>query len=433
MSVSELLTYAQANEYLQSVRSLGSKPGLGNITRLCNLLGDPQDKVRCVHVAGTNGKGSTCAMTASILKAAGYKTGLFLSPHLESYRHSMSVNGESVPREEFAQVISAVKAQADAMKTEEMAPTEFELLTAAAFLWFYRSGCEFAVIETGMGGRLDATNVIQKPLVSVITAISKDHTAYLGETLREIAAEKCGIIKHGGTTVLNPMQFEEACLVIHKAAEKQENTLIVPDINEVSSGECTFLGTDCTYKGIHFHLPLCGKHQVMNAITALETVLALRGMGFAVADADIKNGMEQVHLPGRQEVLCRRPLVLIDGAHNLHGVHTLAQTMKENLTGKRTAVIMGMLKDKEYEPSIAMIAPLCGLFVAVEPANERALDADTVAALAAPYCHKTVACEDHADALHKALGYVGPDGAVVICGSLYLAGPMRRLFLEEEI
>ena len=430
-NIGKELDYRQACAYLEFTKSLGSRPGLENITTLCRLIGDPQNSVKTIHIAGTNGKGSVSAMTASILQSAGFKTGLYLSPHLGEYTDAMRINGRNADKEEFAESICFVRDKAKEMAEDGLYPTEFELLTATAFLWFYERGCDFAVIETGLGGRLDATNVIKKPLLSIITPISKDHTTILGDTIEKIAAEKCGIIKPDGITVASPVQEEAALNVIQKAVAERNNSLIIPDMQQATCENATLTGSDCFYKGFSFHLPLIGFHQLYNAVTTIEAARALNQYyGYNIKDEHIKNGIEQVRMQARQELLRTEPIVLLDGAHNLQGIEALCRTMDQNLQGRKTAVVMGMLKDKDYKACIAQIAQRTGLFIAVQPPNDRALPVEEAALAAKSFCRLVLERQDYTLAVKDALSYAGEEGAVVICGSLYMAAAMREAVLS---
>lgn len=419
------MDYAQAAERLKQTARLGWKPGLESVRRLCTLLGNPQDAVPTVHVAGTNGKGSTSAMIASALRAAGYKTGLYTSPHLTDWRDSFEIDGKKITPEEFAHALTEVYVQADAMATEGLVPTEFEILTACAFHWFAQSGCDIAVIETGMGGRLDATNVIAHPLVSVITPISYDHMAYLGDTLTQIAREKCGIIKPGGITVYAPDQPEEAMRVIRESAEKSGNALILPDAGYLSEHHTDFTGTSLIYRGIRTHVRMGGLHQRENAMTAIEALLALRQCGFAMTDEAVAQGISEAYLPARQEILREHPFVMLDGAHNLQGIESLAQTVC-GIPNLPLIVVMGMLADKQYAQSIGIMAQLCDRFIATSPDNPRALAPQAVAEVALQSGVDVAAYECIEDAVQDAAAFAGTDGAIVICGSLYMADAARR-------
>ena len=419
------MDYEQAVERLRQSAKLGWKPGLESVGRLCARLGNPQDDVPSVHVAGTNGKGSICAMVASSLREAGYKTGVYMSPWLKDYRDSFDIGGEKVSREEFARVMTEVYVQADAMAAEGLYPTEFEILTAAAFLWFAQRGCDIMVIETGMGGRLDATNVISQPLVSVIAPISYDHMAYLGNTLAEIAREKCGIIKPGGVTVMSIEQGWEAETVIRETAAEKGNPLIVADTSKVTRRETSLFGTDMEYRGIGMHVRMGGGHQVANALAAVDTLLALRKRDFVIANEVISRGIGAAYLPARQEVLREAPFVMLDGGHNVQGLQSLALTMRD-LWQRRPIVIMGMLADKQVEESVALMASVCWRFIAVRPDNPRALSPQALADIAWRRGVESKAYESMDEAVQDAAAFAGSEGAIVICGSLYLAEAARR-------
>lgn len=425
------MNYREAIDYIQSTARFGSKLGLGKILQLCELLGNPQDIPHVVHVAGTNGKGSTTAMIACVLQAAGYKVGRYTSPYIENVRDGMHIDGMCISGEDLAATTAQVREKALEMDRDGNHPTQFEIETAIAFLWFAQSGCDFVVLETGLGGRLDATNVVHKPLVTVITSLSMDHMAYLGDTLEQIAAEKCGILRPDGITVSYPLQQDSALRVIRQFATAQRNRLILPDLAALQEQQISLDGNHIVYKGLSLVVPLPGRHQVYNAITALETIAALRDQhGFSIPEQAIRDGIQRTTIPLRQEVLCHHPLILLDGAHNRDGAQTLADTIVRNLTGYRVVTIMGMLADKEFEPSIGMIASLSQHFIAVEPRSPRALPASGTAAVAAKYCSFVSTAGDYRAALQQALVLAGEDGAVIVCGSLYLAAPMRSVVLQ---
>ncbi|MDD5017841.1 MAG: bifunctional folylpolyglutamate synthase/dihydrofolate synthase [Eubacteriales bacterium] len=427
------MNYAKACDILETASKLGSRPGLGNIRRLCALLGGLQDSLKFVHVAGTNGKGSVCMMTAAILQAAGYKTGLYLSPYLEDYRDAFFINGRKISKTAFARTVSAVHRQAERMAKEGMYATEFEILTACAFFWFHQSGCDAVVLETGMGGRLDATNVIKTPLVSVLMAISFDHTAFLGDTIKMITEEKCGIIKPGGITVCYPDQDKAAVDVIEKAVSEKENVIVMPEPGRLKIICSDLDGTHFVYRGLEAHVGLGGRHQAINAVTAIETADTLRKYkGFLISDDEVKCGLRAAYLPARQEVLCRYPLILLDGAHNLQGIKALAESINNNIIDKYIVVVMGMLSDKQYEQSIAIMAGLGDKFIAVRPDNPRALDKTCVANIAKKYSGNVTCHDDATETLADAVASCGRDGAVVICGSLYLGSSMRKAFYTAK-
>lgn len=412
---------------------MGSRLGLERVARLCALLGNPQDAVKTVHVAGTNGKGSTAGMIALGLSAAGYRAGLYTSPYIEDARESMSINGVAISCNEFSAMAQAVREQAETLAAEGNAPTSFELETAMAFLWFRECRCDVAVIETGLGGRLDATNVITHPLVSVLTSISWDHVNILGDTLSKIATEKCGIIKPGGITVSYPCQHAEAMDIIRTRAAEQTNRLIMPDADNLRVLNSSLDGIVFEYNGLKLSTRMVGAHQAVNAVTALETLRALNdSCGLSLTDGHIATGIATAALPTRQEVLRRDPILLLDGAHNLDKLTALAETIREHLAGKRIAVVMGMLRDKDFVPSVSLIASLANLFIACAPLSERALPSETVAEIASAHCNDVSVIDDSKAALEEALNHAGRNGAVVVCGSFYLAGPVRKTVASSQ-
>lgn len=424
------MTYEQALDQISSLLRFGVKPGLERIEKLLELLGNPQDKLKFVHVAGTNGKGSTCALMASVLSKSGYKTGLFTSPYLTDFRERMQINGEMIPREEVAALMEKTMPLVEQMAVNGENITEFELITAIAMQWFAQNQCDIVVLEVGLGGRLDATNVIKTPLVSIITSISLDHTAVLGDTLEQIAWEKCGIIKENGITVCYPDQPKEAYEVIRNTAAERKNRFITARMDSVRVLSMNITGTGLNYNGLLVNLPFIGEHQVKNAVTALAAIEVLKTKGFQIADHSIEAGFCCASFPGRLEVLSRAPLVLLDGAHNPDGTAALAQAIRKYLKGKKIIAIMGMLADKDVTTSIKNLDGLFSQVIALAPNNPRAMSAQE---LAARWWNQNTGArpmEDVDAALNKAFELAGEDGAVVICGSLYLAGEVRPRVLE---
>jgi len=421
------MKYSDACDALKEAAGLGSRPGLFNITRLCALLGDPQDNLKIIHVAGTNGKGSTCKMLARIGRAAGYKTGLFSSPFFEDYRESFCINDKIISKNEFANTVEAVHAKACIMKSEGTPATEFELLTACAFLWFLRQGCGLVVLETGMGGALDATNVAGRALACVICAISLDHTAYLGDTVLAIAAEKCGIIKTGCTVVAYPDQPPGVLELIQKTALEKNCPFIAPQTSKIRMTTSGLEGTKFAYDDTSYKTGMPGAHQVLNAAVAIETARALDAQSLlCIPEEAVKQGLKEARLPARQEVVSTDPLILLDGAHNLQGIQALADTIKKHMGGRQIIVVMGMLADKQYEESVAEMARLSSIFIAATPENPRALDAEETARIARKTANNVFVLPHIEDALAEALAACGERGAVVVCGSLYVALAARR-------
>lgn len=419
------MTYKQATEYIDSLLAFGIKPGLERIRFLLEKTGNPQDELTIIHVAGTNGKGSTCAMIASILKEGGYKTGLFISPYVTEFRERIQINGGYIPESALIECVERLKPIAERMAAEHEAPTEFEFITALALTFFKECGTDVVVLETGLGGRFDSTNVSPNPLVSVITAISMDHMAVLGDTLEKIAYEKCGIIKKGRPVVSTPLQYPEVISVIEKTAESLNAPLHIPDISAVEVYSADVLGSLFSYGGSAFGIPLSGGHQINNAITAIE---AVRSCGLNISESQIKAGLGKTSFPARMEVLSESPLVILDGAHNPDGAKALMAVM-EPYHGRITAIV-GMMKDKDYSGNLSVIGEHCKSIITLEIAgNKRSLTAGQLKDAAAFYCVDVIRANSDEEALRLAKEKSGGE-PILICGSFYLAGQIRQKALR---
>ncbi len=411
------MTYQEALAYIHSVNWTFCKPGLARITALCEALGNPQDDLRCIHVAGTNGKGSFCAMTASILQAAGYRTGLFTSPYIKVFNERMMVDGEMISDEELAELTAYVRPVADAMADK---PTEFELITAIAFLYFKRHNCDVVVLETGMGGRLDATNLISTPLLAVITGIALDHTAFLGDTVEQIAAEKAGIIKDGCPVLYGGEDAVAERIIAHTAKTK---TAPYRQVNRESLRvlSADWEGTRFSYGGYEeLALSLLGLYQPHNAATVLTAVSMLNEQGLTIPSDAVRQGLATVCWPGRFEVLSRRPLVIFDGAHNAEGIAAAVESVRYYFADRKVYVLTGVLQDKDYHAiahSLAQVA--CRAFV-LTPDNPRALAGETYAALLNSLGVAAEAYGSVAEAFAAARAAAEADGLPLLClGSLY--------------
>lgn len=425
-----MLTYQEALEYVHNTLQFGSKPGLERIGRLLKKLGNPQNSLHIVHVTGTNGKGSVCAATASVLQAAGYKTGLYISPYVVDFCERIQINGLMIPREEFAREVEAIIPFVRQTAKEYEHPTEFEIITALAFNYFKKTGCDVVVLEVGLGGRFDATNIIENPLVSVITSISLDHMAILGDTLGKIAFEKCGIIKSDRTTISSPGQEPEALAVIRETCDAKGNQLVIPEAEAVKILSESITGTRIAYRCRKLFIPLCGRHQITNFITVYEIAVVLRERcGLVITDEAIANGFAQVKFPARMEILRSAPMILLDGGHNPSAAQALVESIDRYLKNKKITVIMGIFKDKDYQAVIPLIAKRAQSFIAVRPDNPRALAPEITEKIAAEHCKKTICLNDYEQAFETALAQTGTDDVILICGSFYLAGPMRRIVL----
>ncbi len=411
--------YEETLRYIHSQERFGIKPGLSRIAALCHALGDPQSELRFIHVAGTNGKGSTCTMLANICRRAGYKTGLYVSPYVFDFRERIQTNGEMIPKDRLTEAVGRVKEAAGSLPDDDRA-TEFELITAAAFLYYREENCDIVVLETGLGGRLDATNVIDCPLVNVIASISLDHTVVLGDSLSAIAREKCGTLKSGGVCVTYPFQSPEAMDVIRQTAHEKNVSLIVPDTENVLVVHEDIRGTDAVIDGLSVHVPMLGRHMVYNASAVVAAARTLNGRGLSIADEQIIAGIADSAMPARMQIVRENPLVLMDGGHNEGCARAFCDAIRRFLPGRRIVGICGLMADKAYETYLSIVAPLFQSIVTVRPDNPRALAADALCKAAKPYCSDCVAADSFADAAQIAFRKAGQNGVIAVCGSFYM-------------
>lgn len=412
---SQIQTFEQAVGFVKSKEKFGSMPGLERIGALCDCLGNPQKDLRVIHVAGTNGKGSTTMFISNILMAAGHKVGTFISPSVNSFGERIMLNGAPISEADFVMCTNmAAKALAEA----KLEVTEFELITAIMFLYFARERCDFVVLEVGMGGRYDSTNVVGTPDVAVITSIDIDHTEYLGDSVGEIAYEKAGIIKRGGNVVIYSEQPREAVEVIERVAAEVGARVFCTALPEIISHGIE--GVEFIYEGERFGIKMLGRHQALNAALAVNAVRRIPN--FKVSSEQIREGLLNTHFAGRFEIVCHRPLVILDGAHNCSAALMLADALREYVPAKELAFVFGMLADKEYEKCIATLAPLASKFIVTVPPNLRAADAEVLADIARRFCDNVEVIPDRFEAAEAALRGAQ---AVCICGSLYLIGGLR--------
>lgn len=410
----KIMNYEQAIEFIHDRLRLGSKLGLEATEELLRRLGSPHKKLKFIHVAGTNGKGSTSAFIANILMSNGHKTGMYISPFVHQFNERIQVNNVQISNDDLAYHTKQVASVID----DTLQPTEFEVVTAIGLLHFMAQGCDYVVLEVGLGGRFDSTNVIPPPLVSVITSISIDHTEFLGNTVEQIAFEKCGIIKSGSKAVtVYPDNPQGAIDVIIKTANEKNVPLKFGDKNAISIISSDINGTKFTYKGTEYEISLLGTHQVYNAVTAITAVENLN-----IPETAIKNGLKNTKFGGRFEVVSKNPLIIIDGAHNFSGVLALKNALQTYFSDKKITLVMGMLKDKEYEKCVAELAPLADTFIATEPENPRALSSVDLEICAKKYIGNTAHFENKIDAVNYAIEHTDKSDVICICGSLYLIG-----------
>ena len=374
------MTYEEALAFIHGTYKFGSKLGLENIKVLLEKLGSPEKTLKFVHVAGTNGKGSTCAFIQSVLMEAGYLTGLYTSPFIETFNERIRVNHTLITSDELAQLTFKVKLMVEDMVAEgHQHPTEFEVVTAIAMLYYQMKQCDVVVLEVGLGGRLDATNVIETPLVSVITPLDYDHMEYLGHTLTAIAGEKAGIIKIGGNTVTYP-QAEEAQAVIRSVCQSQKNALVEVSFKELEIQSVAFGSPHFKYQGMPCEIGLFAPYQAENAVVAIEVLKILREKHqFSLTDEHIALGLKKAKWIGRLEIVSEKPFIIIDGAHNMHGIRGLAKSLDVLGDNYRIVGIVGILKDKEVDGMIEVISPYLDQIITTKPDNPRAMSAETLA------------------------------------------------------
>ena len=432
--------------YINTPHWQASRLGLERIRELLERLGRPQDRLKFVHVAGTNGKGSICAYLASILSAAGHRTGMFTSPYIERFEERIRVDGAMISPDELRDVTLAVREHAEAMAEETGDhPTEFELMTAVALEHFARCGCDIVVLEVGLGGRLDSTNVIDAPEACVIARIGLDHTALLGNTLAAIAGEKAGIVKEGSAVVSWP-QEPEAMAVIEHAAAEHGCELRVPDFAQLEEGAIRWEDGASPFRPFShkewadLRTGILGSYQPQNATVALEVVDVLRGRGWRIPDEAVRAGVAQTRWPGRFEIVegGSSPdgfAIVVDGGHNPQGARALADSLAEVFPGRKPVFVIGVLEDKDYPRMLEDVLPLGSAFVCVTPDNPRALPAYKLARairwtgqdlLGCSACVNPVVARDFEDAIRRARELAGPDGLICAFGSLYSVAALKE-------
>lgn len=416
----------EAMDFIHQTQYKGSKLGLSNIQTLMELLGNPQDKLKYIHVAGTNGKGSTSAMLSSILVEAGYNTGLFTSPYINEFNERIQVNGKNIPGEFLIKGVEKLKIAVEKMDNK---PTEFEIVTALGFLYFYEMDCDIVVLEVGLGGRLDSTNIIKKPEIAVITAIGIDHTKELGEDIEKIAWEKAGIIKED-TDVILYEQDEIITDVIKEVCKEKSSKLYLSEPNGINLKDFTLENQVFDYKDLKgIKLGLLGEHQLKNVAVVLKTIEVLKSKGWKISSENLMAGLEKVKWPARFEVINRKPIFIVDGAHNPQGVETLAKNIENYFKNKKITFITGVMQDKEYEKMYDMIAPFANKFVVVKPENPRAFGYHELGEfLKDRYKVEIIEGENVKSGIKKSLETSNEEDVIIAFGSLYMAGEIRSYF-----
>ncbi len=399
-------------KYLEQLRLVGSRFGTDCEKELLSLLGNPQDKLRFIHVAGTNGKGSFCSMMSSVLQKQGYKVGLYTSPYIVVFNDRIRVNGLPIAEDDINDLFLRVRQKADTMKTP---PSSFDFITAAAFLWFYETKCDIVVLEVGLGGRYDSTNVIKNCLLSVITGIAFDHTEILGDTIEKIAWEKAGIIKES-CPALYGGNDEKALAVIEKECEEKHSELTVknPDLLKILS--TTLDGTEFEFDGKEYFIRLLGLYQPANAATVLAAIDVLRKHGFEISETAVKDGLSSAVWQARFEKIADEPVVLYDGGHNPQGVRAAVESVRAYFGDKKINLLVGILADKAHGEMAEELAKIADRVICIAPPSPRALPAES---LAEEFCEAGAnarAANSIKEGVKIALSYKKP---VLVIGSLY--------------
>ena len=420
------MNYQEAIEYIHSINWAFCKPGLERISELCEKLGHPERKLRFVHVAGTNGKGSFCSMTESVLRAAGYKTGLYTSPYIKEFNERMQINGKNISDDELVELTERIKPIADSMTDK---PTEFELITAVAFEYFARNDCDVVVLEAGLGGRLDSTNVIRAPLLSVITGIALDHTAILGDTVEKIAAEKAGIIKDGAP-ILFGGDSDAAWAVIEKTAADKGSEALRVNYSRLCQVNATLNGTDFDFGDLKaLHVNLLGLYQPRNAAVVLSALEILRRRGLEIPESAARAGLEAAVWHARFERVSKNPLIIFDGAHNPQGIEQAVKSVKHYFAGEKVCLLTGVLKDKNYEEIAKMLAEISDRAFTLTPDSPRALGASDYAEVLTSAGIEATPSNSIEEAFNAAKAYAQEVNKPLVClGSLYVYSSLCPLF-----
>lgn len=436
------MNYNEAIKYIEDTAAFGTKLGLENISRLMSLLGDPQEKLQIIHIAGTNGKGSVAAYILSVLKEAGLKTGFYTSPSLFFFSERIRINEEEISDEDVAFYATKVRACAEEMeKNGSGSPSEFEIVLAMAFCYFLDRKVDIVILETGLGGRLDATNVIKRSLLTVITKISYDHMQYLGDTLKEIAYEKAAIIKPSGRVLVYPAD-KEVKDVIKKQCLEKKAVLYIAELPaerritelDLSSGRT---GQEFVLSGDTYHTVMAAEYEADNAAIAVQAVRLLRDKKaekyFEISDKCIYEGIKKTRWPGRFEILSSDPVIIVDGAHNEDGAAALAETIKAYFGDTGITLCIGILKDKQYARMLRILLPLAEKVIACRVSNPRSLEAEELKGVISGLTEETeiLTADSPETAVEMIKKIQYKTAAVVICGSLYLVGPVRKLILDE--
>jgi len=416
---------AETLDYIHNVKWQGSKPGLERTSELLTALSNPESLLKFVHIAGTNGKGSTAAMIASILQEAGYRTGLYISPYVTCFNERIQINGVYISDDELEGLTNDIRPFADAMNDP---PTEFEMITALALKYFAQKKCDIVVLEVGLGGKLDSTNVIDTPEVAVITSIGFDHANVLGHTLHDIAVAKAGIIKNGGDVVFYGGETEVET-VFENASKDCGARLHRVDFSRISQQVFSLGGVSMEFRPYgEIAIALTGAYQLKNAAVAITALEILRKKGYSISATDIVNGLACVRWQGRFELIGHDPVFILDGAHNPQGVKATADSLRSLFGERKVIFIVGVMADKDVDSMMGIIAPLAESFIAVRPKSPRAMDAQTLAKRLLRYGVPVYVCKTIDDGVSMAMRKAGKDAIICALGSLYFSAEIRAAY-----
>ncbi|MGL5345988.1 MAG: bifunctional folylpolyglutamate synthase/dihydrofolate synthase [Peptostreptococcaceae bacterium] len=427
------MNYQESLTYIEETHKFGVRLGLDNISKLLELLGNPQDNLNIIHVAGTNGKGSTCSFISSVLKESGYKVGLYTSPFLETFTERIRVNGINIPEEEVARIVTIIKEKIEQMVSEGYSyPTEFEIVTAMAFYYYNEQNVDYVALEVGLGGRYDATNVIKKSDVSVITSISLDHIGILGDTVEKIAYEKGGIIKDNGVAIVYD-QSEEVKDVIKDICREKNAKYIEAKFEDiiVKKSDIYSQKYDCTIMEDRYEdleIKLIGDHQINNSILALNVIKYLKeNNNINITEETIRKGLINTKWPGRIEKIKEEPIFIIDGAHNEDGARSLAKSIEKNFKGKELTLLIGMLEDKDIDGVLDILMPNFSKVITTTPDNPRAINCNVLKEKISKYVDNVIAKPEIEEAVEYTLNNATKEDIIISAGSLYMIGTVRTL------
>lgn len=419
------MTADEAIDFIHQNVWKGSKPGLSRTRELLSRMGNPQNTLRFIHVAGTNGKGSVSAMLSAILHSAGYTVGLYTSPYISRFNERIQINGVPISDSELSEITADCVPLSLSMDDH---PTEFELVTTVAMQYFRIRNCDVVVLETGLGGRLDSTNVIESPLCSVITNIGLDHTMELGDTEEKIALEKAGIVKSNRPTIIYQLN-DSVTQVIANRCREMDSPLTIAEFDRIVSVSDSRAGQVFSYKNHRdLSLPLLGTHQLKNAAVALETVAILRNSGLSISESSVRNGLAGTVWPARFEILSDKPFFVVDGGHNPQCAETVADNLARYFPNMKTVILFGVLADKDYVGLARILDRVADAYVTITPNSLRALKANELAKKVECFGKPVFSCDTIDGGIKKALSLAGEAGVVCSVGSLYTAGTVRAFF-----